>query len=31
LAKAGFRTRRLRGFGEYRFRAGHVGILACKQ
>ena len=31
LARIGFKTKHLRGFGDYRFRAGHVGILACKQ
>jgi SAM-dependent methyltransferase len=30
LAKAGFVTKPLRGFGQYRFRGGHFGILARK-
>ncbi len=30
LAAAGFVSRPLRGFGLYRFRAGHFAMLACK-
>jgi SAM-dependent methyltransferase len=30
LARAGFVTKPLRGFGQVRFRAGHFGLLACK-
>lgn len=30
LALAGFNTKHLRGFGDYRFRAGHFAILASK-
>jgi len=30
LREIGFRVRRLRGYGEYRFRPGHIGLVARK-
>jgi SAM-dependent methyltransferase len=30
LARAGFVSKPLRAFGQVRFRAGHIGLLACK-